>query len=131
MYINDYSICFNRDPEQGTIGAVRGHAGICGTVPGERVRLTSYPSDVPLWCIMSLWTRFLDWLLGVNVISMDNLKAIEDSTIETLRNAFAKMNEDIDVNADGNVSIREAWTMIKTVISIVKAAIKGLINNVR
>lgn len=108
-----------------------GHAGICDGGTGERVRLTSYPSDVPLWCIMSLWTRFLDWLLGVDVISMENLKTLEDSTIETLRNAFDKMNEDIDVNADGNVSIREAWGLIKTTISTVKAAIKGLISSVR
>lgn len=73
---------------------------------------------------MSLWTRFLDWILGVEVISMDDLKAIEDSSIERLKEEFAAINSTIDRDADGMVSIREAWALIKGTFSTVKAVIK-------
>ena len=73
---------------------------------------------------MSLWSRFLDWILGVEVISMDDLKAIEDSSIERLKEEFAAINSTIDTDADGMVSIREAWALIKSTFSTVKAVIK-------
>lgn len=73
---------------------------------------------------MSLWSRFLDWILGVEVISMDDLKAIEDSSIERLKEEFAAINSTIDRDADGMVSIREAWALIKGTFSTVKALIK-------
>lgn len=73
---------------------------------------------------MSLWSRFLDWILGVEVISLDDLKAIEDSTIERLKEEFAAINSTIDTDADGMVSIREAWALIKGTLATVKALIK-------
>lgn len=73
---------------------------------------------------MSLWSRFLDWILGVEVMSLDDLKAIEDSSIERLKEEFAAINSTIDMDADGMVSIREAWTLIKGTFSTVKAVIK-------
>lgn len=73
---------------------------------------------------MSLWSRFLDWILGVEVISLDDLKAIEDSSIERLKEEFAAINSTIDMDADGMVSIREAWALIKGTFSTVKAVIK-------
>ena len=73
---------------------------------------------------MSLWTRFLDWFLGVEVMSLDDLKAIEDSSIERLKEEFAAINSTIDKDADGMVSIREAWALIKGTFSTVKAVIK-------
>lgn len=73
---------------------------------------------------MSLWSRFLDWILGLEVISMDDLKAIEDSSIERLKEEFAAINSTIDTDVDGMVSIREAWALIKGTFSTVKAVIK-------
>lgn len=73
---------------------------------------------------MSLWSRFLDWFLGVEVMSLDDLKAIEDSSIERLKEEFATINSTIDTDADGMVSIREAWTLIRSTFSTVKALIK-------
>ena len=73
---------------------------------------------------MSLWSRFLDWFLGVEVISLDDLKAIEDASIERLKDEFEAINKRIDKDADGMVSIREAWTLIRSTFSTVKALIK-------
>ena len=73
---------------------------------------------------MSLWTKFLDWLLGREIMSIEDLKAIENSSIERLKEEFAAINSSIDMDADGMVSIREAWTLIRSTFSTVKAVIK-------
>ena len=73
---------------------------------------------------MSLWSRFLDWILGVEVMSLNDLKAIEDGSIERLKVEFAAINSSIDTDADGMVSIREAWALIKGTFSTVRALIK-------
>lgn len=76
---------------------------------------------------MSLWSRFLDWVLGVEVMSLDDLKAIEDSSIERLKEGFETINSTVDTDADGMVSIREAWTLIRSTFSTVKALIKEVL----
>lgn len=76
---------------------------------------------------MSLWTRFLDWFLGRNIMSIEDLKAIEDASLSHLRDMFDDMNAKIDTDADGMVSVREAWVLIRGTFSVLKAAIKGLI----
>ena len=75
---------------------------------------------------MSLWTRFLDWILGRDIMSIEDLKAIEDASLSHLRDMFDDMNAKIDTNADGMVSVREAWVLIRGTFSVLKAAIKGL-----
>lgn len=75
---------------------------------------------------MSLWTKFLDWLLGREIMSIEDLKAIEDETLTQLEDMFDNLNSRIDTDADGMVSIREAWTLFKEILSIVKSSIKRL-----
>ena len=75
---------------------------------------------------MSLWTRFLDWILGRDIMSIEDLKAIEDASLSHLEDMFDDMNAKIDMDADGMVSVREAWVLIRGTFSVLKAAIKGL-----
>lgn len=75
---------------------------------------------------MSLWTRFLDWILGRDIMSIEDLKAIEDETLTQLEDMFDHLNSRIDTDADGMVSVREAWVLIRGTFSVLKAAIKGL-----
>ena len=75
---------------------------------------------------MSLWTKFLDWLLGREIMPIEDLKAIEDETLTQLEDMFDNLNSRIDTDADGMVSIREAWTLFKEILSIVKSSIKRL-----
>lgn len=75
---------------------------------------------------MSLWSRFLDWLLGREIMSIEDLKTIEDETLTQLEDMFDNLNSRIDTDADGMVSIREAWTLFKDVLSVVKSSIKRL-----
>lgn len=73
---------------------------------------------------MSLWSRFLDWILGVEVMSLDDLKAIEDESLTQLEDMFSHLNSTIDKDEDGMISVREAWTLLKGIFSILKSSIK-------
>jgi len=73
---------------------------------------------------MSLWSRFLDWILGVKVISLDDLKAIEDESLTQLEDMFSHLNSTIDRDKDGMISVREAWALLKGIFSILKSSIK-------
>lgn len=73
---------------------------------------------------MSLWTRFLDWLLGQKVMSIEDLKAIQKASLECLQNMFDDMNEKIDVDDDGMISVREAWTLLRGIVSYLRTLIK-------
>lgn len=75
---------------------------------------------------MSLWTKFLDWLLGREIMSIEDLKAIEDASLSHLKDMFDDMNAKVDTDADGMVSVREAWVLIRGTFSVLKAAIKRL-----
>ena len=75
---------------------------------------------------MSLWSRFLDWILGRKIMSIEDLKAIEDASLSHLRDMFEDMNAEIDRDADGMISVREAWVLIRETFAVMKALIKGL-----
>ena len=75
---------------------------------------------------MNLWSRFLDWVFGRDIMSVEDLKAIEDASLSHLRDMFDDMNAKIDTDADGMVSVREAWVLIRGTFSVLKAAIKEL-----
>ena len=75
---------------------------------------------------MSLWTRFLDWILGRDIMSIEDLKAVERSAVESLEAMFEDVNTKIDTDADGMVSVREAWVLLKDSVSWVRAIIKGM-----
>ena len=75
---------------------------------------------------MSLWTKFLDWLLGREIMSIEDLKSIEGETLTQLGDLFDHLNSRIDTDADGMISVREAWALIKGIFSILKSSIKGL-----
>lgn len=76
--------------------------------------------------IMSVWDRFLDWLLGARLISMDDLQELEGRAVCALDDGFKRMNESIDVDQDGDVSVREAWAMVKVILNMVRTILKGL-----
>lgn len=75
---------------------------------------------------MSLWSRFLDWILGRDIMSIEDLKAIERSAVESLEAMFEDVNTKIDTDADGMVSVREAWVLLKDSVAWVRAIIKGM-----
>ena len=75
---------------------------------------------------MSLWTRFLDWILGRDIMSIEDLKAVERSAVESLEAMFDDVNKKIDTDADGMVSVREAWVLMKDSVAWVRAIIKGM-----
>lgn len=76
---------------------------------------------------MSLWTKFLDWLLGREIMSIEDLKAVERSAVESLEAMFDDVNRKIDTDADGMISVREAWVLMKDSVAWVRAIIKGMI----
>ena len=126
MYINDYSITLDRivgaddrSPSPGQAGKCR--VGVCGTV-----HPAPSSSDDPPGGHMSIWGRFCDWLLGVKLISMEDLETLEGKAVCALDDGFKTMNKTIDRNADGYVSVREAWAMVKVVLKTVKTIIGGL-----
>ena len=75
---------------------------------------------------MSLWSRFLDWILGCDIMSIEDLKAVERSAVESLEAMFEDVNKKIDTDADGMVSVREAWVLLKDSVAWVRAIIKGM-----
>ena len=76
---------------------------------------------------MSLWTRFLDWLLGVEVMTMDDLRSVETAVIDCLNEQFRELNEKIDQDDNGRISVREAVALIKTMLTATKQIIKRVI----
>lgn len=76
---------------------------------------------------MSLWTKFLDWLLGREIMSIEDLKAVERSAVKSLEAMFDDVNRKIDTDADGMISVREAWVLMKDSVAWVRAIIKGMI----
>ena len=75
---------------------------------------------------MSLWTRFLDWFLGRDIMSVEDLKAVEDATLIHLKDMFDDLNSRIDADADGMVSVREARVLIRETFAVMKTLIKGV-----
>lgn len=76
---------------------------------------------------MSLWTRFLDWILGRDIMSIEDLKVVERSAVESLEAMFDDVNRKIDTDKNGMVSVREAWVLMKDSVAWVRAIIKGMI----
>lgn len=76
---------------------------------------------------MSLWTRFLDWLFGVEVMTMDDLRSVETTVIDCLNEQFRELNERIDQDENGRISVREAVALIKTMLTATKQIIKRVI----
>lgn len=75
---------------------------------------------------MSLWTRFLDWILGRDIMSIEDLKALEKSAVASLEGMFEDVNKKIDTDADGMVSVREAWVLLKDSVAWVRAIIRRM-----
>lgn len=76
---------------------------------------------------MTLWTRFLDWLFGVEVMTMDDLRSVEKSVMDCLDEQFRELNERIDRDENGRISVREAVALIKTLLTATKQIIKKVI----
>lgn len=65
-------------------------------------------------------------ILGVKLLSMEQLEELEGKAVTALDDGFRSMNETIDRNEDGYVSVREAWAMVKVILKTVKTVIGGL-----
>ena len=76
---------------------------------------------------MSLWTRFLDWLFGVEVMTMDELRSVEKAVMNCLDEQFKELNDMIDRDENGRISVREAVALIKALLSTTKQIIKKVI----
>ena len=76
---------------------------------------------------MSLWTRFMDWLFGVEVMTMDDLRSVEMAVMDCLDERFKELNETIDQDENGRISVREAVALIKTMLTATKQIIKKVI----
>ena len=57
---------------------------------------------------------------------MEQLEELEGRAVAALDDGFASMNKTIDRNADGYVSVREAWAMVKVILRTVKTVIGGM-----
>ena len=76
---------------------------------------------------MSIWSKFLDWILGREIMSIEDLKTIEDTAITSLESMFENLNEKIDTDENGMVSIREAWVLMKDSVAWARSIIKELL----
>lgn len=76
---------------------------------------------------MSLWTRFLDWLFGVEVMTMDDLRSVEMAVMDCLDEQFKELNDRIDKDENGRISVREAAALIKALLTTTKQIIKKVI----
>lgn len=76
---------------------------------------------------MTLWTRFLDWLFGVEVMTMDDLRSVETAVMDCLDEQFRELNKRIDRDENGRISVREAVALIKTLLTTTKQIIKKVI----
>lgn len=75
---------------------------------------------------MSIWSKIADFILGTKLLSMEQLEELEGKAVAALDDGFASMNKTIDKNADGYVSVREAWAMVRVILRTVKTVIGGL-----
>ena len=76
---------------------------------------------------MTLWTRFLDWLFGVRLMSMEDLEEWEGRTIDIISGRFERLNAEIDVDDDGQVSVREAWALVKSMAGSIREIMGGIL----
>lgn len=76
---------------------------------------------------MSLWNRFLDWLFGVEIMTMDDLHSAETAVMDYLDVQFKELNYRIDKDKNGCISVREAVTLFKTLLSVAKQIVKEVI----
>lgn len=76
---------------------------------------------------MSMWTRFLDWLFGVEIMTMDDLRSVEASVMDCLDEQFKELNDRIDKDENGRISVREAVALIKALLTTTKQIIKKVI----
>lgn len=76
---------------------------------------------------MSLWTRFLDWLFGMEVMTMDDLRSVEMAVMDCLDEQFKELNDRIDKDENGRISVREAVALIKALLTTTKQIIKKVI----
>lgn len=58
---------------------------------------------------------------------MDDLRSVEMAVIDCLDEQFKELNEKIDRDDNGRISVREAVALIKTVLSATKQIIKKVI----
>ena len=76
---------------------------------------------------MILWTRFLDWLFGVRLMSMKDLIELEHRTLNVIAARFLDVNDRIDTDEDGQISVREAWTLIKGMAGSIREIMGGIL----
>ena len=60
-------------------------------------------------------------------MTMDDLRSVEMAVIDCLDEQFKELNEKIDRDDNGRISVREAVALIKTVLSATKQIIKKVI----
>ena len=76
---------------------------------------------------MTLWTRFLDWLFGARLMSMEDLIELEHRTLNVIAARFLDVNDRIDTDEDGQISVREAWTLIKGIADSIREIMGGML----
>lgn len=58
---------------------------------------------------------------------MDDLRSVETAVIDCLNEQFRELNERIDQDENGRISVREAVALIKTMLTTTKRIIKKVI----
>lgn len=58
---------------------------------------------------------------------MDDLRSVETAVIDCLNEQFRELNEKIDQDDNGRISVREAVALIKTMLTATKQIIKRVI----
>lgn len=76
---------------------------------------------------MGMWAKILDWICGIDLMTMDELKQHEATIISNLQGRFSRLNETIDTDGNGSVSVREAISLVREAIGCVRAVVKGML----
>lgn len=60
-------------------------------------------------------------------MSMEDLKELEGRTIDIISRRFERLNEQIDVDEDGQISVREAWALVKSMVGSIREIMRGML----
>ena len=60
-------------------------------------------------------------------MSMDDLIELEHRTLNVIASRFIDVNDRIDKDEDGQISVREAWTLIKSMAGSIREIMGGVL----
>lgn len=74
---------------------------------------------------MSFWDKVKDWIFGFNYIDKPTFDKKMDELKDSIGSEIDKIKANIDSNADGMVSVRETYVLIKSCFKMMLKMIKA------